>query len=128
MPLPHLYGLSGLSPKATSPKAPAICFPLLSAAATNSHSLLGGFWVLGFFLQGVWLQNEMSLTLDLLCFLSQNSCPTTLISLIAFQYSFGDPPTCPHSITALSPNIDSSPTSPNELDGFLERDSLIFVP
>lgn len=107
MSRPQLYVLSGLTPRATSlPKGSSL---LLSSSLYGCHQLtlpLGRFLVFSFFLPGVWFQNGMSLPLDLLCFLSQNSCPTMIICLIAFRYGFGDPPMCSHSIIALSPNTD----------------------
>lgn len=69
-PWPHLYILFWLSPRTTSPKTPCVYFPLLSAAATNSHSLLGVFF------PGVWLQNGMSLP-----FLSQRQWSIIFLSL-----------------------------------------------
>lgn len=115
---PHLYILLWLYPRATSPKAPSIYLPLLSAATTNSHSLWGVLF------PGVWLQNEMALPLDLLPFL-----PQRIISLIAPD------PSRMVLLTLLSVDtasqhyiivLISSPVSHNRLNGFLQR-ALIYL-
>lgn len=109
---PHLYLLLWLHPRATSPKAPSLYLPLLSAVPTTSQSLWGLF-------PGVWLQNEMSLPLDLLPFL-----PQRIISLIASD------PSRMVLLTLLSVDtvsqhyvivLISSPVSHSKRDGFLQR-------